>query len=176
MAETTRMTTEQVVRYLLEGEGLDFLRGSLSWVVQQLMEVEVSELVGAVRGERAPQERLTHRNRYRARAWATRAREIELAIPKLRRGSYLPSFLEPHRRSEQALVSVVQEAYVAGVSTRKVDHVVKSLGHVRKEQQGMVAAPILPIFNADDSQQARELVRDAIARLERPLPKGAAML
>jgi len=118
MAETKRTTAEEVVGYLLEGEGLDFLRESLSWVVQQLMEAEVSELVGAARGERAPEERLTHRNGYRTRAWATRARELELAIPKLRRGSYFPSFLEPRRRSEQALVSVVQEAYVAGVSTR----------------------------------------------------------
>jgi transposase-like protein len=122
------MTTEEVVGYLLEGEGLDFLRESLSWVVQQLMEAEVSELVGAARGERAPGERLTHRNGYRARRWDTRAGELELAIPKLRRGSYFPSFLEPRRRSEQALVSVVQEAYVAGVSTRKVDQVVESLG------------------------------------------------
>src|SRR6266511_1735276 len=129
MAETKRMTAEEVVRYLLDDEeGLDFLRESLVWVVQQLMEVEVSELVGAGRGERAPAERLTHRNGYRARPWATRAGEIELAIPKLRRGSYFPSFLEPRRRSEQALVSVVQEAYVAGVSTRKVDQVVESLG------------------------------------------------
>src|SRR6266508_5707834 len=87
MAETKRMTTEQVVGYLLEGEGLDFLRESLCWVVQQLMEAEVSELVGAARGERAPEERLTHRNGYRARTWATRAGELELAIPKLRRGS-----------------------------------------------------------------------------------------
>ena len=99
MAETKRMTAEEVVGYLLEGEGLDFLRESLSWVVQQLMEAEVSELVGAARGERAPEERLTHRNGYRARPWATRAGEIELAIPKLRRGSYFPSFLEPRRRS-----------------------------------------------------------------------------
>ena len=129
MAETKRMTAEQVVSYLLEGEeGLDFLRESLTWVVQQLMEAEVSELVGAAHGERAPEERLTHRNGYRQRPWATRAGEIELAIPKLRRGSYFPSFLEPRRRSEQALVSVVQEAYVAGVSTRKVDQVVESLG------------------------------------------------
>jgi putative transposase len=128
MAETKRMTVEQVVGYLLEGEGLDFLRESLSWVVQRLMEAEVSELVGAERGERAPGERLTHRNGYRSRGWSTRAGELELAIPKLRRGSYFPSFLEPRRRSEQALVSVVQEAYVAGVSTRKVDQVVESLG------------------------------------------------
>jgi putative transposase len=128
MAETKRMTAEQVVSYLLKEDGLDFLRESLVWVVQQLMEAEVSELVGAGRGERAPEERLTHRNGYRARAWSTRAGEIELAIPKIRRGSYFPSFLEPRRRSEQALVSVVQEAYVAGVSTRKVDQVVESLG------------------------------------------------
>jgi hypothetical protein len=122
------MTAEQVVGYLLEGEGLDVLRESLCWVVQQFMEAEVSELVGAVRGKRAPEVRLTHRNGYRAQPWATRAGEIELAIPRLRRGSYFPSFLEPRKRSEQALVAVVQEAYVAGVSTRKVDQVVESLG------------------------------------------------
>jgi putative transposase len=127
MAETKRMTTEEVVGYLLEGEGLDFLRESLAWVVQQLMEAEVSALIGADHGERNP-ERLTHRNGYRERSWSTRAGELELAIPKIRRGSYFPSFLEPRKRSEQALVSVVQEAYVAGVSTRKVDQVVESLG------------------------------------------------
>jgi putative transposase len=128
MAETKRMTAEEVVGYLLEGEGLDFLKESLLWVVQQLMEAEISELVGAKHGERAPEERLTHRNGYRSRPWSTRAGELELAIPKIRRGSYFPSFLEPRKRSEQALVSVVQEAYVAGVSTRKVDQVVESLG------------------------------------------------
>src|SRR3989441_11849032 len=121
MAETKRMTADEVVGYLLEGEGLDLLRESLAWVVQQLMEAEVSELVGAERGERAPEERLTHRNGYRTRPWSTRAGELELAIPKLRRGSYFPSFLEPRRRSEQALVSVGQEAYVARVSTPEVD-------------------------------------------------------
>ena len=85
MAETKRMTTDEVVGYLIEGEGLDVLRESLSWVVQQLMEAEISELIGAEHGERNP-ERLAHRNGYRARAWATRAGEIELAIPKIRRG------------------------------------------------------------------------------------------
>jgi transposase-like protein len=141
MAETKRMTAEQVVGYLLEEEGLDFLRESLTWVVQQLMEAEVSELVGANHGERAPEERLTHRNGYRARTWATRAGEIELAIPKIRRGSYFPSFLEPRRRSEQALVSVVQEAYVAGVSTRKVDQVVESLGlRISKSEVSRICA------------------------------------
>ena len=93
------------------------------------------------RGERAPEERLTHRNGYRARTWATRAGEIELAIPKMRRGSYFPSFLEPRRRSEQALVSVVQEAYVAGVSTRKVDQVVESLGlRISKSEVSRICA------------------------------------
>jgi putative transposase len=309
MAETKRMTAEEVVAYLLEGEGLDFLRESLVWVCQQLMEAEVSGLVGAARGERAPEQRLTYRNGYRSRAWATRAGELELAIPKIRRGSYFPSFLEPRRRSEQALVSVVQEAYVAGVSTRKVDQVVESLGlrisksevsricagldeqvdafrnrplegrypylwldakvekvrdggrvvrkalvlaygvresgyrevialdvgeaeteafwrsflrslvergltgvqlvvsdahtglkkaigqvlgcpwqrcsvhflrealgHVRKDQQGMVAALLRPIFNADEGETARELVGDALDRLRKPLPKVAALL
>jgi len=140
MAETKRMTAEQVVGYLLEGEGLDFLRESLTWVCQQLMEAEVSELIGAERGVRS-EERLAHRNGYRSRPWQTRAGEIELAIPKIRRGSYFPSFLEPRRRSEQALVSVVQEAYVAGVSTRKVDQVVESLGlRVSKSEVSRICA------------------------------------
>ncbi len=308
MAETKRMTAEQVVSFLLEEEGIDFLRESLRWVVQQLMEAEVSELIGAERGERS-EERLTHRNGYRPRSWATRAGEIELAIPKIRRGSYFPSFLEPRKRSEQALVSVVQEAYVAGVSTRKVDQVVESLGlrisksevsricagldeqvdafrnrplegaypylwldakvekvrdggrvvrkalvlaygvhesgyrevialdvgeaeteafwrsflrslvkrgltgvqlvisdahaglkkaigqvlgcpwqrctvhflrealgHARREQQPMLAALLRPLFNADTSEQARELVGDALERLRKPLPKIGALL
>jgi hypothetical protein len=127
MAETKRMTAEQVVSYLLEEDGVDFLRESLRWVVQELMEVEVSELIGAEHGERS-EERLTHRNGYRPRRWDTRAGEIELAIPKIRRGSYTASFLEPRRRSEQALVAVIQQAYVCGVSTRKVDQLVESLG------------------------------------------------
>jgi transposase-like protein len=309
MAETKRMTADEVVSYLLEGEeGLDFLRESLRWVVQQLMEAEVSELIGAEHGERS-EERLTHRNGYRPRRWDTRAGELELQIPKIRRGSYFPSFLEPRRRSEQALVSVIQQAYVCGVSTRKVDQLVESLGlrisrsevsrvcagldeqveafrtrplegrypylwldakvekvrdggrvvrkclviahavhesgrrevigldcgeceteafwreflrglvkrglagvqlvvsdaheglkqaiaqvlgapwqrctvhflrealgHARKEQQPMLAALIRPIFNAETGEQARTLIGEAIERLERPLPKVAAML
>src|ERR687884_248670 len=127
MAETERMTAEEVVGYLLEGEGLDFLHESLRWMVEQLMEVEVSELIGAEHGERTP-DRATHRNGYRPRRWDTRAGELELRIPKLRQGSYFPSFLEPRRRSEQALLAVVQQAYVCGVSTRRVDQLVESLG------------------------------------------------
>jgi len=88
----------------------------------------VSELIGAEHGERRPDDRATHRNGYRARRWDTRAGEIELQIPKIRQGSYFPSFLQPRKRSEQALVSVVQQAYVCGVSTRRVDQLVESLG------------------------------------------------
>src|SRR4051812_31864148 len=127
MAEDRRMTAAQVVDKLMSSEHADVVRESVAWVVAELMEAEVAGQIGAELGEIAP-DRVTHRNGYRSRAWQTRAGEIELAIPKLRRGSYFPSFLEPRRRSEQALVAVVQEAYVAGVSTRKVDQVVESLG------------------------------------------------
>jgi transposase-like protein len=121
------MTAEEVVAKLMSDEHADVLRESLRWMMEQLMEAEVSGLIGAELGERTP-DRATHRNGYRARRWDTRAGEIELQIPKLRRGSYFPSFLEPRRRSEQALLNVVQQAYVTGVSTRKVDQLVESLG------------------------------------------------
>jgi hypothetical protein len=88
----------------------------------------VSELIGAERGERRPEDRATHRNGYRPRRWDTRAGEVELQIPKIRQGSYFPSVLEPRRRSERALLAVVQQAYVCGVSTRRVDQLVESLG------------------------------------------------
>src|SRR3954470_74847 len=122
------MTVEEVVRGLLEDEHADVLRESLRWLVAQLMEIEVSELIGAEHGERRPDDRVTQRNGYRPRRWDTRAGEIELQIPKIRQGSYFPSFLQPRKRSEQALVSVVQQAYVCGVSTRRVDQLVESLG------------------------------------------------
>ena len=128
MAGQERMTTEEVVRKVLLDEHADVLRESLGLLVRELMEVEVSELVGAELGERRPEDRATHRNGYRARRWDTRAGEVELQIPKLRQGSYFPSFLAPRKRSEQALVSVVQQAYVCGVSTRRVDQLVESLG------------------------------------------------
>src|ERR1700754_475695 len=93
-----------------------------------MMELEVSELIGAELGERRPDDRATHRNGYRPRRWDTKAGEVELQIPKLRQGSYFPSFLEPRKRGEQALLAVVQQAYVCGVSTRRVDQLVESLG------------------------------------------------
>ena len=128
MAGPDRMTTEEVVRKVLLDERADVLRESLKLLVRELMEVEVSELIGAELGERRPDDRATHRNGYRSRRWDTRAGEIELQIPKLREGSYFPSFLRPRKRSEQALVAVVQQAYVCGVSTRRVDQLVESLG------------------------------------------------
>jgi putative transposase len=112
---------------VLADEHADVLRQAVCWLAQQLMEAEVSQQAGAGYAERSP-ERTARRNGYRERAWGTRVESIELAIPRLRSGSYFPSFLEPRRRSEQALVAVVQEAYVNGVSTRKVDRLVEALG------------------------------------------------
>jgi putative transposase len=139
MAERQRMTAEEVVSYLMADEHADFLRESLMWFVERLMDAEVTELIGAAHGERTD-DRATHRNGYRSRRWDTRAGELELQIPKLRRGSYFPSFLAPRKRSEQALLQVIQQAYVAGVSTRKVDQVVESLGlRVSKSEVSRIA-------------------------------------
>src|SRR5215207_3736803 len=128
MAGAERMTIEEVVRKVLLDEHADVVREAVKAVCAEMMELEVAELIGAERGERRPQDRATHRNGYRPRRWDTRAGEIELQIPKIRQGSYFPSFLEPRRRSEQALLAVVQQAYVCGVSTRRVDQLVESLG------------------------------------------------
>ena len=127
MAGQDRMTIEEVVRKVLADEHVDVIRDSVRAVAAELMEIEVSQLIGAELGERT-EDRATHRNGYRPRRWDTRAGEIELQIPKLRQGSYFPGFLQPRKRSEQALVSVVQQAYVCGVSTRRVDQLVESLG------------------------------------------------
>src|SRR3954452_11244810 len=129
MAEDGRMTAAQAVDKLMGSEHADVIRESVRFMVDALMEAEVSALIGAGFGERAPQQRTSQRNGYRERAWGTRVGELELQIPKLRSGpAYFPSFLEPRRRADQALVCVVQEAYVNGVSTRKVDRVVEQLG------------------------------------------------
>jgi putative transposase len=129
MAEGHRMTAAQVVDKLMGSEHADVIRESVRLMVAELMDAEVAALVGAEYGERAPERRTAQRNGYRERGWETRVGELELAIPRLRSGpAYFPSFLEPRRRAEQALVAVVQEAYVNGVSTRKVDRVVEQLG------------------------------------------------
>jgi putative transposase len=128
MAGADRMTIQEVVKEVLLDEHADVVREAVKAVAAEMMELEVSELIGAQRGERRPADRATQRNGYRTRRWDTRAGEINLEIPKLRQGSYFPSFLEPRRRSEQALLAVVQQAYVCGVSTRRVDQLVESLG------------------------------------------------
>lgn len=128
MAGQDRMTIEEVVQRVLRDEHADVIRESVRAVAAELMEAEVSALIGAEHGERRPDDRATQRNGYRPRRWDTRAGEIELQIPKLRQGSYFPGFLQPRKRSEQALVAVVQQAYVCGVSTRRVDQLVESLG------------------------------------------------
>src|SRR3954466_8633597 len=136
MAEGQRMTAARgAVEEIMRSEHPDVLRESVALVVREIMEAEVAEQIGAELGERAPGDRVTQRNGYRGRRWDTRVGELELAIPKLRSGSYFPSFLEPRKRSEQALVAVVQEAYVNGVSTRKVDRLVEQMGvHMSKDQ------------------------------------------
>ncbi|WP_375222147.1 transposase, partial [Symbiobacterium thermophilum] len=108
-------------------DDVDFLREGVRVLAQDLMELEVSQQIGAERYERSS-ERSNYRNGYRERQWDTRVGTIDLQIPKLRKGSYMPSWLEPRRRAEKALVAVVQEAYIQGVSTRKVDELVQALG------------------------------------------------
>jgi transposase-like protein len=122
------MTAADVVAQVRDGRLEDFVREAVVLVARELMEAEISAEIGAELGEVAPEVRVTHRNGYRPRPWETRVGEIELLIPRRRQGSYFPSFLEPRRRSEQAIVAVVLEAYVNGVSTRKVDRLVEQLG------------------------------------------------
>jgi transposase-like protein len=128
VAGADRMTIEEVVGKVLLEEHADVIREAVKAVAAEMMELEVSELIGAELGERRPDDRATHRNGYRPRRGDTRAGEVELQIPRIRQGSYFPSFLEPRRRSEQARLAVVQQAYVCGVSTRRVDQLVESLG------------------------------------------------
>ncbi|MEA2187382.1 MAG: putative transposase [Solirubrobacteraceae bacterium] len=128
MADAQSMTTQELVRRTLLDEHGDVLKEAVTLVAAQLMDAEISAEIGAAHGE-VSSERLSHRNGYRPRAWETRVGEIELQIPRKRSGgAYFPSFLEPRRRCEQAIVAVVMEAYINGVSTRKVDRLVEQLG------------------------------------------------
>ena len=122
------MTLLEMFRTASAGGDVDVLREGVRILAQAIMEAEVTEVTGVPRGERDPERRLTHRNGYRDRRWDTRVGTIDLAIPRVRDGNYFPSLLEPRRRAERALLAVVQEAYVAGVSTRRVDDLVRALG------------------------------------------------
>lgn len=114
---------------------LDFLKEAVALAAQFLMEAEVKELAGAGKHERSD-DRKAYRNGYRPRKWDTRVGTLDLQVPKLRVGSYFPSLLEPRRRAEKALVAIVQEAYISGVSTRKMENLVQTLGleHMDKSQ------------------------------------------
>ena len=126
MTDITMALMELLRKHELDIDS-DFLREGVQIMMQMLIELEAGQQIGAGRYERNP-ERVTYRNGYRTRLWETRVGEVPLRIPKLREGVYFPSLLEPRKRSEQALLAVIQEAYVKGVSTRKVDDLVQALG------------------------------------------------
>lgn len=139
------MTDDKIaLRALLEkGSDTTFLREMIGFAAQRLMELETEGLCGAGHGERSA-DRRNQRNGYRERDWETRAGTVELRIPKLRRGSYFPVFLEPRRLAEKALTAVVQEAYVQGISTRSVDDLVRAMGMegISKSQVSRLCAEI----------------------------------
>lgn len=138
------------LRKLLEEGGVDLLRVLVKQVVEALMGAEADALCGAARGERHP-ERTNRRNGYRERSWDTRAGTIELAVPKLRSGSYFPGWLlTPRKRSEQALVAAIADAYLAGVSTRRVDKLVRTLGieGISRSEVSRLAASLDEIVEA----------------------------
>ena len=149
MVEVT-MNALQEMRKLIEEGDVDVLRTMVKQMAEALMGAEVDALCGAAHGERHP-ERTNQRNGYRARPWDTRSGTIDLALPKLREGSYFPDWLlTPRRRSEQALTAVIADAYLAGVSTRRVDKLVRSLGieGISKSQVSRLAASLDEVVEA----------------------------
>jgi len=159
MADDFRMALEALLRKA-EVQDPDFLRDGVRVLAQELMELEVNQHVGAERYERT-EERRGQRNGTRERPWDTRVGSIELSVPRVRDNSYFPSLLQPRKRTEQALVAVVQEAYVQGVSTRRVDEVVQALG-----MTGISKSQVSRICQSLDVEVERFRTR----RLEGPYP------
>jgi transposase-like protein len=143
MADETRMALAELLRKAEADPGMDVLREGVRVLAEAIMELEVEQHLGAGRHERTP-EREGHRNGYRERTWDTRVGTMPLRVPRVRDGSYFPALLEPRTRGERALVAVVQEAYVGGVSTRRVDALVKSLGleGISKSQVSRICAEL----------------------------------
>ena len=143
MADDRMVLLETMRKAITDGDA-DFLREGVKVLAEAVMEAEVTELTGVAHGERDPERRLTHRNGYRERRWDTRVGTVDLSIPRVRDGSYLPSLIEPRRRAERALLAVVQEAYVLGVSTRRVEDLVEALGitSLSKSQVSRICAAL----------------------------------
>lgn len=139
MADETSMALDELLRKARVSDDVDFLREGVRALAQALMEVEVTQHVSAHRYERTS-ERTGERNGSRERRWDTRVGSITLRVPRVRDGSYFPSLLEPRRRAERALVAVVQEAYIQGISTRRVDDLAQTLGlnGISKSQVSLV--------------------------------------
>lgn len=146
---TTTKTNMALAELAEKGADADLLKQMIQYVAQRMMEMDAESLCAAAYGERSS-ERLNSRNGYRERLWETRAGSVDLKIPKLRKGSYFPGFLEPRRTAEKALAAVIQEAYVQGVSTRSVDELVKAMGMsgISKSQVSRLCAEIDERVNA----------------------------
>jgi len=160
MADELSMALMELLRKAEMDQDIDFLREGVRTLSQALMELEVSQHLGAERHERTP-ERTGQRNGYRERQWDTRVGTIPLRVPRVRDGSYFPALLEPRRRAERALVAVIQEAYVHGVSTRRVDEVVQALG-----MQGISKSQVSRLCQELDT----EVERFRLRRLTSPYP------
>jgi putative transposase len=145
----TTKTNMALAELTEKGADSDLLREMIQYVAQRMMDMDVESLCAVAYAERSP-ERLNSRNGYRERLWETRAGSVDLKIPKLRKGSYFPGFLEPRRTAEKALAAVIQEAYVHGVSTRSVDELVKAMGMsgISKSQVSRLCAEIDERVNA----------------------------